>query len=149
MRILVTSLTISVLANLGFAAPASGDHAPAYVVPGRTDVPVLINGRNAAWGVVEGDWGLYRPGAVAPTVIGGAPPVVMGPREGGYYPFYGEAPPRGRLEIEPPANAPKPKPAPTFYRSWISQSDPSAPVTVYPPAPPVVIPAPVWPGWKP
>jgi hypothetical protein len=113
-------------------APARADNEPVYVVPGRPDVPVIINGRNAAWGVVEGDWGLYRPGAVSPTVIDG-PPLLLGPRDGGYYPFFGQAPARGRHEIEPPANRPLPPPAPTYYRSWSSQSDMSAPVTEYPP----------------
>ena len=52
------------------AAPcAHADHAPNYVVPGRPDVPVIINFFDASWGVVEGEWGLYRPGAVSSTVI--------------------------------------------------------------------------------
>jgi hypothetical protein len=29
----------------------------------------MINGYDASWAVVEGDWGLYRPGAVPVTVI--------------------------------------------------------------------------------
>lgn len=48
---------------------ARADHQPAFVVPGRSNIPVPINGMNAAWGIVNGDVGLYRPGAVPVTVL--------------------------------------------------------------------------------
>lgn len=54
----------------GLLTPAvAGDNAPVIVVPGKRGVPVFINGRDASWAIVEGDWGLYRPGAVPVTVI--------------------------------------------------------------------------------
>ncbi len=51
------------------ASPALAQRAPEIVIPGKPGVPVYINGIDASWGVVEGDFGLDRPGSVAPTVI--------------------------------------------------------------------------------
>ena len=64
-----SSFALGLTAMLLAAPCARADHAPNYVVPGRPDVPVIINFFDASWGVVEGEWGLYRPGAVSPTVI--------------------------------------------------------------------------------
>ena len=47
------------------AAPARADSGPVIVIPSRPGVPVVINGRDASYAVVEGDWGLARPGARA------------------------------------------------------------------------------------
>ncbi|HTC02321.1 MAG TPA: hypothetical protein VK749_02870, partial [Xanthobacteraceae bacterium] len=57
-----------------------------------------------------------------------------------YFPKDGKKPGYGRLEINPPPDRPLPPPAPTYYRSWSSQSAPG-PVTTYPdyPMPPVVV----------
>jgi hypothetical protein len=107
------------------ASPAAADHVPSFVVPGRPDVPVIINGIDASWGVVEGDWGLYRPGFVAPVVIP-SPLVIPLRRDHGYFPSLGRRPRAGRLEIEPPANRPLPPPAESFHRLWSTQSDPVA-----------------------
>ena len=122
---------------LGAAECARADHAPAFVVPGRADVPVMVNGYDAAWGVVEGDWGLYRPGWVTPTVI---PAPIAAPLSASrrYFPSLGASPNAGRYEIEPPANRVLPPPAESFHRSWSSSSDMSAPVTEYPPMPPII-----------
>ena len=51
------------------ATPAFAQREPEIVIPGKPGVPVMINGIDASWGVVEGEFGLDRPGAVAPTVI--------------------------------------------------------------------------------
>ena len=51
------------------ASPAFAQRAPEIVIPGKAGVPVYINGIDASWGVVEGDFGLDRPGMVTPTVI--------------------------------------------------------------------------------
>ena len=53
--------------------PARADSGPVIVIPSRPGIPVIINGRDASYAVVEGDWGLSRPGAVPVTVIGGSP----------------------------------------------------------------------------
>lgn len=50
----------------GASASESG---PVIVIPGKPGVPVIINGRDASWGIVEGDWGLSQPGNINPTVI--------------------------------------------------------------------------------
>ena len=108
------------LAALASAAPARADHAPTFVVPTRPGIPIVINGKNAAWAVVEGDWGLYRPGHMPQTVIGGYPVVpgrAYAPRPH-YFPAYGTRPDRGRYEIEPPPDRQLPEPAESFSRSW-------------------------------
>jgi hypothetical protein len=70
------------------------------VIPGRPGVPVIINGVDASYAVVEGDWGLGKGTHVQPTVYGGryVDPV---PHVGRYYPSAGRMPGYGRLEIEP------------------------------------------------
>ena len=50
----------------------------------------------------------------------------------------GGKPLTGRLEIEPPANRPLPKPAQSFRRSWSAES-PKVPATEYAPSPPMMI----------
>lgn len=62
------SVAVALLSSVAGAAMA-GDNAPVIAVPGKRGVPVIINGRDASWAIVVGDWGLYRPGAVPVTVI--------------------------------------------------------------------------------
>lgn len=137
MRIRVAKLAFVLSAVLSAAPCAYADHAPNYVVPGRPDVPVIINFFDASWGVVEGEWGLYRPGAVSPTVI--PAPYVM-PRVSAkpYFPSLGGPAYKGRLEIEPPANRQLPPPAPSYHRSWSSESQ-NLPATEYTPTQPVIV----------
>jgi hypothetical protein len=122
------------------ASPAFAQRGPVIVIPGKPGVPVYINGIDASWGVVEGEFGLDKPGLVSPTVIYRplvvSYPAVVTP----YLPRDGKRPGYGRLEIVPPADRPQPQPAPTYYRSWSSGSAPG-PVTDYPsyPMPPVVV----------
>jgi hypothetical protein len=137
MRFGVAKLAFAMTAMVMAVPCARADHAPNYVVPGRPDVPVIINFFDASWGVVEGEWGLYRPGAVAPTVIP-APYVTPRVQAKPYYPSLGGITYKGRLEVEPPANRELPPPAPSYHRSWTSES-PNLPATEYAPAPPVII----------
>jgi hypothetical protein len=155
LRRMTTPFVVTSLAALSFglavpfliSVPANADEGPVIVIPSRPGVPVIINGVDASYAVVEGDWGLARPGAGRVTVIGGAPVLpnpVYAPRYP-YLPRYGHAPPRGRLEIEPPANRRLPKPAESYFRSWSTSSDP-VPATVTDPEtfpqdfdPPVVV----------
>jgi hypothetical protein len=136
-------LTLSVLvaASLVGASAVQAQYAPVIVVPGRAGVPVTMNGYDVSWAVIEGDWGLARPGQVSPTIIYRlAPTAVYPPPAGPYYPSTGQPPRYGRLEVMPPANRPLPRPAQSFYRDWGTQSDMNAPVTTYPPFnPPEVI----------
>ena len=136
-------ITLAVL--IGTAGVAwAGTTGPVIVIPGRPGVPVIINGVDASYAVVEGDWGLGKGVHVQPTVYGGHP-VDPGPPVGHYYPSAGHAPGYGRMEIE---SAAKPKPAPSFHQSWSagsSQADPPAPpvpLSQVPPYPPPVIVAP-------
>lgn len=126
------------LTAIVMAAPnAYADHAPNYVVPGRPDVPVIINFFDASWGVVEGEWGLYRPGAVSSTVIP-APYVTPRNRAKPYFPSLGGPSYKGRLEIEPSVNRQLPPPAPSYHRSWTSESQ-NLPATEYAPSPEVIM----------
>jgi hypothetical protein len=125
---------------------AHADSGPNFVVPGRPNIPIVINGINASYGVAQSDFGLYRPGAV-PVVIYPSPyaaplipvpPVRYRPPKA-YYPSLGGKPYQlGRLEIEPPADRPLPKPAQGFSRSWSAES-PDVPPTQYAPSPPMMI----------
>src|SRR5215813_10488501 len=68
------SIKLAVAAALASGAlvvppPAAADNEPVLVVPGRAGVPVMINGVDASGAVIEGEWGLNRPGVVTPTVI--------------------------------------------------------------------------------
>jgi hypothetical protein len=126
-------LVQAILLTAVTAAPAFAQRAPEIVIPGKLGVPVYINGIDASWGVVEGDFGLDRPGMVTPTVIYRPVTTVALPVEApSYYPKTGQRPGYGRLEIVPPRDRPLPPPAPTYYRSWSSGSS-SAPVTQYAP----------------
>jgi len=64
---------------LSGALPALAAEAPSFVVPGKLGVPVIIDGYDASYAVVERDFGLDRPGQVQPTIIlgplSGPPPV--------------------------------------------------------------------------
>src|SRR5256714_6617162 len=121
---------------IGTAATALADSAPVLVIPGRPGVPIIINGVDASYAVVEGDWGLARRVHVTPTVYGGryVDPV---PNVGHYYPSAGHMPGYGRLEIEPPANRRLPREAESYYRSWSAQSTPQLEVPANPP--PVIV----------
>ena len=128
-----------VVALASFAlAPAlvRADSGPVIVIPSRPGIPVIINGRDASYAVVEGDWGLSRPGAVPVIVIGGSPvlPNEVYRRRNSYIPRYGRAPERGRYEVEPPADRALPEPAESFSREWSTSSDTAAPVTITDPA---------------
>ncbi len=128
-----------VAALLAVGTPVRADHAPASVVPGNRWVPVIINGVDAGGAVVEGDWGLYRPGHGALTIYGGAP-VIEAPRTG-YFPSAGVAPCYGRDERAPQR---QPKPAESYHRSWTTDGGaPPAPADLpaVPGDPPSVIPA--------
>ena len=121
-------MAFAVVALASFAlapAPVRADSGPVIVIPSRPGVPVVINGRDASYAVVEGDWGLSRPGAVPVTVIGASPimPNDVYRRRNSYIPRYGRVPERGRYEVEPAADRALPEPAESFSRSWSTSSD--------------------------
>ena len=111
------------------------------VIPGRPGVPIIINGVDASYAVVEGEWGLGKGNHVEPTIYGGRyiDPV---PRVGHYYPSAGRMPGYGRLEIEPPANRRLPQPAESYHESWSAHSAPLPAQSNVPVNPPAIIYAP-------
>ena len=137
-RMMILAFTAGILC----ATPARADHQPVIAVPGNPSTPVIIDGQDASWAVLEGDWGLYRPGHATPTVFYPLPAIDQGhPRS--YYPFTGKRPRSGRLEIIPPANRRLPPKAESFYRYWSNDGPAVSVQTDYPAyVPPPVILAP-------
>ena len=130
-------LALAILIGTSWTAVA--DSGPVIVIPGRPGVPIIINGVDASYAVVEGDWGLGKGLHRQPTVYGGRP-VDPDPHVGHYYPTAGHSPGYGRLEIQPPADRTLPQPAEGYHESWSSQSAPpraQPEVPFYPP--PVII----------
>jgi hypothetical protein len=126
MRLVYGALLLAVS-----AVPAFAQRAPEIVIPGKAGVPVYINGIDASWGVVEGEFGLDRPGLMTPTVVYRPLEVSVPTRVPAYHPEDGRRPGYGRLEIVPPAGRPLPPPAPTYFRNW-SAGSPPGPVTETP-----------------
>jgi hypothetical protein len=122
---------------LGTTLPALAGGGFDIVIPGRPGVPIIINGVDASYTVVEGAWGLSKSEQVQVTVYGGRY-IDPEPRVGRYFPSAGRVPGYGRLEIEPPPNRILPKPAASYHQSWSAQSTPQPPeVPLYPP--PVIV----------
>jgi hypothetical protein len=151
------------------AAPAFAQREPLIVVPPRPGVPVMMYGIDISGGIVEGEFGLDRPGQVAPTVI--LPywprPFVWAPirpfypgagrwrlstyeytpyehapyNRNPFYPATGHRPRSGRLEVIPPANRKMPKPAEPYYREWTIEPTPGPASGQIPfePPPPAVV----------
>lgn len=127
---LAVALAATMLGSAGLGSAARADHAPTLVVPGRTPAPVIVNGVDAGWAVIESDWGLYRPGHVAPVVYHYGPPI-YGPAVGGYYPATGRPPRYGRLEAKPRASRRGAVEAQSYFRAWSADSR-QAPAPYYP-----------------
>ena len=136
MRARVTAAILMAMTSTAFAGGGFE-----IVIPGRPGVPIVINGVDASYAVVEGDWGLGKGTHVQPTVYGGRY-VDPAPRVGHYYPSAGHMPGYGRLEIEPPANRRLPQPAESYHQSWSAQSAPLPAQSNVPVNPPEIIYAP-------
>jgi hypothetical protein len=122
-------------------APASANDGFSVVIPGRAGVPIIINGVDASWAVVDSDWGLAKNVHIQPRVYGGRI-VDRAPEVGHYYPSAGHTPGYGRLEIQPPANRKLPPRAESFHQSWSARSAPQPAQSDVPANPPAVIVAP-------
>lgn len=135
-RLAFNAMLLAVASCLA-AASARADHEPAFVLPDRFGRPVIVDGLDLTGAVIEGDWGLYRPGHGRKVIYDAG---VANPTEPpGYFPATGRAPARGRFEIEPRPGMPGPRPAEPYYRQWGMQSG-TAPPTILPPYdPPAVI----------
>lgn len=107
------------------------------VIPGRPGVPIVINGIDVSYAVVEGDFGLGKNWQPPLTIYGGrvVEPV---PEVGHYYPSMGLRPGYGRLEIEPPTNRKLPQPAESYHQSWGAQSQ-ALPPDIPANPPPVIL----------
>jgi hypothetical protein len=137
----VRALLLLVGTTLAALSPASANDGFSIVIPGRAGVPIIINGVDASWAVVESDWGLAKNVHIQPTVYGGRV-VDRGPPVGHYYPSAGHMPGYGRLEIQPPADRKLPQPAQSYHKSWSVQSAQQPAQTDVPYYPPPVIVAP-------
>jgi hypothetical protein len=148
MRIQVRVVILSGLSGWLFCGEAAGADGTWVAIPGRPDVPVIVNpyGFDSSGAVIEFDFGLDRPAIVNPhAVTGPLVPPRWGPRRY-YFPHSDRQPGYGRYEVIPPPNAPKPVPAQSYQRSWGTSSDP-LPADNQPPAPPMVIQPFVGGGW--
>jgi len=140
---------------LGSASALAADSGPVIVIPGRHGLPVIINGVDVTGMVLEGDWGLYKPHMVGPTIIPAWIPgrAYQGTNyqsiPGSYYPAFGHEPGYGRHEIEPPADRRLPPPAQSFHRSWSTHSDP-LPANLEPQiqSPPLIVSPQIYPGGR-
>jgi hypothetical protein len=136
------ALILLIGTTLPALTPAFANDGFNIVIPGRAGVPIIINGVDASWAVVESDWGLAKNVHVQPTVYGGRAVDLGPPQVGHYYPSAGHMPGYGRLEIQPPANRKLPKPAESFHQSWSVQSSSQPAQSDVPLNPPAVIVAP-------
>src|SRR5882757_2832927 len=116
MRLRVTLAMLMAMTSTAFAGGGFD-----IVVPYRAGVPIIINGVDASYAAVEGEWGLGKNVHVQPTVYGGRY-IDPEPNVGHYYPSLGHMPGYGRLEIEPPPGRRLPQPAESYHQSWSAQS---------------------------
>jgi hypothetical protein len=137
---ILIGMSFSALTSAGFSSAAWGEGFE-IVIPGRPGDPIIVNGLDVSYAVLEGDFGLGKGVNNQPTIYGGRPVPPL-PEVGHYYPTLGLKPAYGRLEIEPPANRKLPKPAESYHDSVHVQSAPLPPtipnaqseVPFYPPA---------------
>ena len=134
------AITSAAFTSAAFTSALAGEGFE-RVIPGRPGVPILRNGIDISYAVVEGDFGLGKGVHNQPRVFGGRI-VDLEPNVGHYYPSAGLTPGYGRLEIEPPANRKLPKPAESYHDSWSVHSDPQPAQPEVPLYPPPVIVAP-------
>ena len=67
MRLAIALAAAGLLA--GTVGGAASETGPVIVIPGHPGVPVIVNGRDVSYAVIEGDWGLDRPSQTNPQVI--------------------------------------------------------------------------------
>jgi hypothetical protein len=128
----------ALLLTIATTLPAVAADGFNIVIPGRPGVPIIINGVDASYRVIEGDRGLQNRIHVQPTIYGGRPTDPV-PNVGHYYPSLGHKPGYGRLEIEPPANRKLPEPAESFHEHWSAKSAPMGTNDVSMNPPPVIV----------
>ena len=110
-------------------AHAESDGGGFVVIPGRPDVPVIVNpyGFDASYTVIEMEFGLNKPAQNNTQIIVG-PPGEAGsgfeaPRRF-YFPHAENAPAYGRLEAPPRPGGRVTQTPQSYNRSWGAASDP-------------------------
>jgi hypothetical protein len=141
MRVGITAAILLAMTSTAFAGGGGSGGGFDIVVPNRPGAPIIINGIDASYTVIEGEWGLGKNDHVQPTIYGGRY-IDSEPNVGHYYPSLGHMPGYGRLEIEPPANRRLPKPAESYHQSWSARSMPLPAQSDPPVDPPPIIYAP-------
>ena len=131
MRLPFALVLVIATTSLGFAEGFD------VVIPGRPGVPIIINGIDVSYAIVEGDFGLGK-GYTPPLTIYGGRVVEPAPEVGHYYPSLGLRPGYGRLEIEPPTNRKLPQPAESYHQFWGTQSQ-ALPPDIPSNPPPVIV----------
>ena len=107
----------AVLVFLVSVTPGYADHAPTLVIPGRPGVPVVVDGVEVSGAVIEGHWGLHRPGAGVRTIYPEYD--LIGPEPAyRYFPFTGRVPRYGRHEIITRSSRGRPTRAQSYHRFW-------------------------------
>jgi hypothetical protein len=127
-------LTLALATMMAMTSAALAGEGFEQVIPGRPGVPVLMNGIDISYAIVEGDFGLGKGVHNQPRVFGGRV-IDLEPNVGHYYPSAGLTPGYGRMEIEPPANRKLPQPAESYHQSWSAQSNPQPAQPVQPEVP--------------
>jgi len=134
------SLAIGVMCGVFGAAVARADSQGAIlVIPGKPGIPVIINGYDASYTIVEGDWGLARPGQVSPVIVSGPLIRPSAYHAGHYFPYQGTRPGYGRREVEPPPDQRRPRPAQSYHREWGVESQPLPATIDQPDATPLIV----------
>ena len=122
----------------GMAAAQASETGPVIVIPSRPGIPIIVDGHDISGAVIEGDWGLARPGHIQPRILYRyGPGALIGPdqRPAAYFPKTGHAPKVGRREVDQPRGIDHPE---SFYRSFNAQSD-QTPVTPPQQQPPIIV----------
>ncbi|KJC38090.1 signal peptide protein [Bradyrhizobium sp. LTSP885] len=148
MRFGVALAILAAMSSTAMTSTAWAGGGFDIVVPNRPGVPIIINGVDASYAVIEGAIGLGHNEPMQPTVYGGRY-IDPEPNVGHYYPSMGHMPGYGRLEIEPPTNRRLPQPAESYHQTWSAQSAPLPAQSNVPVDPPPVIYAPQFNGRPP
>jgi hypothetical protein len=122
-------------------ALADSDSGTVVVIPGRPDVPVIVNpyGFDASYTIIEGDFGLDKPSQNNTQIIVGPPFQPIMPPRRYYFPHSEQAPAYGRDEVLPPPGRRVTQPPASINRSWEAASDPT-PASTDPPYPMTISP---------
>ena len=134
------SLAIGVMCGVfGAEFARADDKGPILVIPGKPGIPVIINGYDASYTIVEGDWGLNRPGQVSPVIVSGPLISPSAYHAGRYFPYLGTRPGYGRREVDVPPDQRRPRPAPAYHREWGVESQPLPATIDDPSATPLIV----------